>query len=71
MNQIKTDEQRMQDAMKKINRILNEEQCELEPFVLIVQGVLVKKEINIVAKKKKAEQVGELTPIALTEGGNN
>ena len=41
---------RINRTMDKIQKILNEENCELEPFVLIISGQLVKKEINVIAK---------------------
>jgi len=43
-------QKRVQRTMERIQLILNEEQCDLEPFVLIASGQLMKKEINVVAK---------------------
>ena len=41
---------RITRALEKVQKALDEEQCELEPFLLVVEGKLVKKEINMIAK---------------------
>ena len=43
-------QQRIDRTLEKIRSILEEENCELEPFVLIVSGQIVKKEINVIPK---------------------
>ena len=57
-------QQRVDRTLEKIKAVLAEENCELEPFVLIVSGNLVKKEINIVAKPMPK-------PVSTGEGGAN
>lgn len=42
--------ERVARALQRIQRVLDEEFCELEPFILISSGILIKKEINVVAK---------------------
>ena len=49
-------QQRIDRTLARIQSILNEENCELEPFVLIVSGRLVKKEINAIAKDLQESQ---------------
>ena len=65
-------EARLSRAMEKIKKILDEEQCELEPFVLISSGVLIKKEINIIAKNLQVENQPQslTTSTSPVEGGS-
>ena len=61
---------RINRAMDKIQKILNEENCELEPFVLIVSGQMIKKEIVVIAKDlQNVNPPADLNQVPLAEGG--
>jgi hypothetical protein len=71
---METDEQkgaRVSRALIKISAILEEEHCELEPFVLITNGNLIKKEINVVAKPLPEQSAPVVPAPAQPEGGTN
>lgn len=63
-------QERITRVMERIKQVLNEEQCELEPFILISAGNLLKKEINVVAKPLivQTEPVGTVGEQVITEG---
>ena len=63
-------EERINRALKRVQAVCAEEHVELEPFLLIVQGLIVKKEINVVAKDLP-QVAGPVADNAKQEGGTD